>query len=142
MNMNINKYSKKDLIEIILIHYLKKDKFVEMNLNKISKQKLIDIIIDNSIYIYNYDELIKETLEIENFNNFLEIIFYNYMKFKNININIIKKIQNNNLLTSKDLQLIIHQYNLYIDCDINTIKKYNKIMSDIYNVINKNKIYK
>ena len=140
--MNINKYSKKDLIEIILIHYLKKDKFVEMNLNKISKQKLIDIIIDNSIYIYNYDELIKETLEIENFNNFLEIIFYNYMKFKNININIIKKIQNNNLLTSKDLQLIIHQYNLYIDCDINTIKKYNKIMSDIYNVINKNKIYK
>jgi hypothetical protein len=141
MNININKYTKKDLIDIILIHYLKKDKFVEINLNKISKQKLIDIIIDNNIYIYNYNELIEETLEIEKFNNLLETIFYNYMKFKNINITIIKKIQNNNLLTSNDLQLIINQYNLYIDCDINTIKKYNKIMSDISNVINKNKIY-
>ena len=137
----MNKYTKRDLIDIILIHYLKKDKYIETNLNKINKQKLIDIIITNNIYIYNNNELIEETLEIEKFNNLLEIIYYNFMKFKNININIIKQIQNNSLLTSFDLQAIITKFNLIIDNDIISIKNYNKIMSDISNVINKNKIY-
>ncbi len=137
----MNKYTKRDLIDIILIHYLKKDKYIETNLNKINKQKLIDIIITNNIYIYNNNELIEETLEIEKFNNLLEIIYYNFMKFKNININIIKQIQNNVLLTSNDLETIITKFNLIIDIDIISIKKYNKIMSDISNVINKNKIY-
>ena len=138
---NMNKYTKKDLIDIILIHYLKIDKFVEINLNKLNKQKLIDLIITNNIHIYNNIELIEETLEIEKFNNLLEIIYYNFMKFKNININIIKEIQTNSLSTSNDLELIINKYNLIIDSDIITIKNYNKIMSDISNVINKNKIY-
>ena len=138
---NMNKYTKKDLIDIILIHYLKIDKFVEINLNKLNKQKLIDLIITNNIHIYNNIELIEETLEIEKFNNLLEIIYYNFMKFKNININIIKEIQTNYLSTSNDLELIINKYNLIIDSDIITIKNYNKIMSDISNVINKNKIY-
>ena len=137
----MNKYTKKDLIDIILIHYLKIDKFVEINLNKLNKQKLIDLIITNNIHIYNNIELIEETLEIEKFNNLLEIIYYNFMKFKNININIIKEIQTNYLSTSNDLELIINKYNLIIDSDIITIKNYNKIMSDISNVINKNKIY-
>jgi len=138
---NMNKYTKKDLIDIILIHYLKIDKFVEINLNKLNKQKLIDLIITNNIHIYNNIELIEETLEIEKFNNLLEIIYYNFMKFKNININIIKEIQTNSLSTSNDLELIINKYNLIIDSDIITIKNYNKIMSDISNVINKNKFY-
>lgn len=137
----MNKYTKKDLIDIILIHYLKKDKFIETNLNKFSKQILIDIIIDNNIYIYNNNELIQETLEIEKFNNLLEIIYYNFMKFKNIDFNIIKNIQNNTIISSKDLEIIINTYNLIIDCDINIIKKYNKTMSDISNIINKNKNY-
>jgi len=138
---NMNKYTKKDLIDIILIHYLKQDKYIDINLNKLNKQKLIDIIITNNIHIYNNNELIEETLEIEKFNNLLEIIYYNFMKFKNININIIKQIQNNVLLTSNDLETIITKFNLIIDIDIISIKKYNKIMSDISNVINKNKIY-
>jgi hypothetical protein len=137
----MNKYTKKDLIDIILIHYLKQDKYIDINLNKLNKQKLIDIIITNNIHIYNNNELIEETLEIEKFNNLLEIIYYNFMKFKNININIIKQIQNNVLLTSNDLETIITKFNLIIDIDIISIKKYNKIMSDISNVINKNKIY-
>ena len=137
----MNKYTKKDLIDIILIHYLKQDKYIDINLNKLNKQKLIDIIITNNIHIYNNNELIEETLEIEKFNNLLEIIYYNFMKFKNININIIKQIQNNVLLTSNDLETIITKFNLINNIDIISIKKYNKIMSDISNVINKNKIY-
>ena len=54
---NMNKYTKKDLIDIILIHYLKIDKFVEINLNKLNKQKLIDLIITNNIHIYNIQYL-------------------------------------------------------------------------------------
>ena len=133
MTPNINKYSKKELIDIILIYYMKYNIKIEINLNKLNKNKLLDIINTQQIPIYNQIELVKEILDIEKYINNLEIIYYNYLKFKNIHINIIKNIQNNKFLTANDLDNIIKNNNLIIDTSIDNIKNYNKM---IYNISN------
>jgi len=131
----INKYSKKELIDIILIHFLKDGKIVETNLNKINKKKLIEIINENDINIHNKSMLIAETLEIEQYITNLEIIYYNFLKYKNINISFINDIKNNSSLTSKDLDDIIKTNSLIISDDINEIKKFNKMISQITEAI-------
>jgi len=128
-------YTKKELIDIILIHYLKNNNIIETNLNKLNKKKLISIINDSDIPIYDNSKLIQETIEIENYTNNLEIIYYNFMKFKNININIINYIKNNPSLTSHDLHIIIKNNSLIIKDDLNDIKKFNKMIFDISKAI-------
>jgi len=132
---NINKYSKKQLIDIIIIHYLKDGKIIETNLNKINKKKLISLIIDENISIYNNNKIIQETIEIENYTNYLEIIYYNFMRFNNIPLYLIKEIKNNKDLTSNDLFLIINENNLIIENDIYFMKKFNKMIFTISDAI-------
>jgi hypothetical protein len=113
---------------------------IEINLNKLNKNKLLDIINTQQIPIYNQIELVKEILDIEKYINNLEIIYYNYLKFKNIHINIIKNIQNNNFLNANDLDNIIILNNLIIDTSIDNIKNYNKMIYNISNALNNYKI--
>jgi putative ribosome biogenesis GTPase RsgA len=79
MTPNINKYSKKELIDIILIYYMKYNIKIEINLNKLNKNKLLDIINTQQIPIYNQIELVKEILDIEKYINNLEK--YNSSKY-------------------------------------------------------------
>lgn len=136
LNVNINKYTKRQLIDIILIYYLKEGKVVETNLNKLNKKKLIEIINENEISIYDNYKLMEETLEIERYTTNLEIIYYNFMKFKNIPIYIIKEIQNNPDLKAVDLEIIINANNLIIENDINEMTKFNKMIFTIAGAIN------
>jgi hypothetical protein len=136
LSVNINKYTKRQLIDIILIYYLKEGKVVETNLNKLNKKKLIEIINENEISIYDNYKLMEETLEIERYTTNLEIIYYNFMKFKNIPIYIIKEIQNNPDLKAVDLEIIINANNLIIENDINEMTKFNKMIFTIAGAIN------
>jgi len=140
--MNINKYTKKELIDIILIYYLKEGKVVETNLNKLNKKKLVNIINENEISIYNNYKLMEETLETERYTTNLEIIYYNFMKYKNIPIYIIKEIQSNSDLKSIDLEIIINANNLIIENDINDMIRFNKMIFSIAGAINKYNNYK
>jgi len=140
-NINVNKYTKRQLIDIILIYYLKEGKVVETNLNKLNKKKLIEIINENEISIYDNYKLMEETLEIERYTNNLEIIYYNFMKFKNIPIYIIKEIQNNADLKSIDLEIIINANNLIIEDDIDEMKRFNKMIFTIAGAINDYSVY-
>lgn len=129
-----NNLSKKQLINDIKIFFLKQGKICEGNIYNISKKKLIDIMIDNEIPHINNEKLKIEIEETEKFNYFLEIIYYNFMKYKNINIDIIKNIHINNNLNSNDLNNIIINNNLRMDGYITETKI---LVNDIYNSIDK-----
>jgi len=131
-----NKLTKKQIIDIINIHYLKKGIKIETNLKKLSKNKLIALIQEENIPILNDDELKIEIEENESFLVNLEIIYYNFMKYKNIPHSIIKDIKNNNDLTANDLQIIINDNNLKID-NIDYIRNFNKMILEISNIYNK-----
>jgi hypothetical protein len=136
MTSKLNKFTKKEIIEIINIYYIKNNINIEINLNKLSKTKLIDIINNENIPIINNNDLINETIETEKFNDYIEIIYYNFLKYKNIHYSIISYIKENyNSLSSTDLHNIIIKNNLIID-DINIVKNTNKMIVDISNIIN------
>jgi len=133
--VDYNNLSKRKLIDNIITFYLKNEQTIDININKISKQKLIDIIINNDIPIYNNNKLIDEIKETENYTKNLEIIYYNFIKYHNINYDIIFNIKNNNKLTSNDLRKIIEEHNLIIDIDIlNDDTPTNKIIVNLYKV--------
>ena len=135
MTSKLNKFTKKEIIEIINIYYIKNNINIQINLNKLSKNKLIDIINTENIPIINNNDLINETIETEKFNDFIEIIYYNFLKYKNIQPSIISYIKDNyNSLSSTDLNNIIINNNLIID-DINIVKNTNKMILDISNII-------
>lgn len=115
---DFTKLSKRSLIDNITTFYLKNGETIQDNIRKISKQKLIDIITDNNIPIYNDNKLIAEIKETEDYTAYLEIIYYNYIKYHNINYDIIYNIKINPHLTSNDLRDIIQKYNLIIDVDV------------------------
>jgi hypothetical protein len=110
-------------------------------MNKYTKRQLIDIINENEISIYDNYKLMEETLETERYTANLEIIYYNFMKFKNIPIYIIKEIQNNSDLTANDLEIIINANNLIIEDNIDDMKKFNKMIFTIAGAINEYSIY-
>ena len=99
-----SKLTKKQLINDINIFFLKQGKICEGNIYKISKRKLI------------------------------EIIYYNFMKYKNIDIDEIHKIHNNPNINSNDLNKIIIDYNLRMD---GFIKETKILVNDLYHSIDK-----
>lgn len=129
-----NKLSKKQLINDINIFFLKQGKESNCNLFKISKNKLINIMIENDIPHIDNEKLRNEIEETEKFNYYLDIIYYNFMKYKNIDIDEIKNLHNNFELTTNDLNTIIIKYNLKYDNNINETKE---LIKDLYNSMDK-----
>jgi hypothetical protein len=129
-----SKLSKKQLINDINIFFLKQGKICEGNIYKISKRKLIEIMIENEIPHIDNDKLKSEIEETEKFNYYIEIIYYNFMKYKNIDIDIIKNIHNNPNINSNDLNNIIINNNLRMD---GFIKETKVLIDDLYNSIDK-----
>lgn len=127
--------TKKQLIDIITVHYLKQGKIIETNLKKISKNKLKELILNEDITIVTDDKLKDEITETENYTSNLEIIYYNFLRFKSIPVSIITDIKNNPNLTSNDLKIIIDENNMYID-DIDKIRKFNKMILSITSIYN------
>jgi hypothetical protein len=119
--MNYSKLTKKELINDINIYYLKKGVYSD-NIYKISKCKLIKLIIENDIPHIDNEMLKKEIEETEKFNNFMEIIYYNFIKYKNISYEEIYKIKSNPNITSTELNEFIVKNNLTAKNDINEIK--------------------
>jgi hypothetical protein len=119
--MNYSKLTKKELINDINIYYLKQGVYSD-NIYKISKCKLIKLIIENDIPHIDNEMLKKEIEETEKFNNFMEIIYYNFIKYKNISYEEIYKIKNNPNITSIELNEFIVKNNLTAKNDINEIK--------------------
>ena len=135
-----SKLSKKQMINDINIFFLKQGKVCQGNIYKVSKSKLLEIIIDNDIPHINNDNLKYEIEETEKFNYYLEIIHHNFMKYKNIPVEVIRDIHKNSNLTAKDLEVIISDNNLIYDNDLNEIiELVNGIMSCI-NKYHKSKI--
>lgn len=128
------KLSKKELINDINIFFLKQGKICEGNIYKISKRKLIEIMIENEIPHIDNEKLKLEIEETEKFNYYIEIIYYNFMKYKNIDIDDIYKIHNNPNINSNDLNKIIIDYNLRMD---GFIKETKILVNDLYNSIDK-----
>jgi len=120
--MNYNKLTKKDLINDINMYYLKQGINCE-NIYKISKSKLIKIIIENDIPHIDNETLKKEIEETEKFNDYMDIIYYNFIKYKNISYEDIFKIKNNSNINSNDLKEFISKNNLKNCYNINGIKE-------------------
>jgi len=129
-----NKLSKKQLINDINIFFLKQGKICEGNIYKISKRKLIEIMIENEIPHIDNEKLKLEIEETEKFNYYIEIIYYNFMKYKNIDINEIKKIHNNPNINSNDLNKFIIDNNL---CMYGFMIETKTLVNDLYNSIDK-----
>jgi len=129
-----SKLSKKQLINDINIFFLKQGKICEGNIYKISKRKLIEIMIENEIPHIDNEKLKSEIEETEKFNYYIEIIYYNFMKYKNIDIDDIYKIHNNPNINSNDLNKIIIDNNLRMD---GFIKETKILVNDLYNSIDK-----
>ena len=119
--MNYSKLTKKELINDINIFYLKQGVYSD-NIYKISKCKLIKLIIENDIPHIDNETLKKEIEETEKINNFMEIIYYNFIKYKNISYDEIYKIKNKPDITSIELNDFIVKNNLTAKNDINEIK--------------------
>lgn len=128
------KLSKKQLINDINIYFLKQGKEIEGNIHKISKKKLIEIMIENEIPHIDNELLKTEIEETEKYNYYLDIIYYNFMKYKNIDIDIIKNIHMNYNLNSNDLNDIIINNNLIFDNYTNETKV---LINDLYISIDK-----
>jgi len=126
-----SKLSKKQLINDIKIFYLKQGKECE-GIFKISKSKLIDIIQENDIPHIDNDTLRKEIEETEKFNYYMNIIYYNFIKFNNISYDVISDIRGNPELNSNDLHNIIKDNNLQFGNDIDDIKT---LSLDLFNAI-------
>ncbi len=129
-----SKLTKKQLINDINIFFLKQGKICEGNIYKISKRKLIEIMIENEIPHIDNEKLKLEIEETEKFNYYIEIIYYNFMKYKNIDIDDIYKIHNNPNINSNDLNKIIIDNNLRMD---GFIKETKILVNDLYNSIDK-----
>ena len=128
-----SKLSKKQMINDINIFFLKQGKVCEGNIYKISKTKLWQIIVDNDIPHIDSKLLQLEIEETEKFNYYLEIIYHNFMKYKNISIEIIKNIHLDSSLKSNDLEKIIIENNLKYD---NDIKDFKELISKLVQSIN------
>lgn len=129
-----SKFKKNYLIDNIVIFYFKNGQIIS-NINRISKHKLIDIIIHNNIPIISKKQLKKEIAEKDLYISYLNIIYHNFMKYKNIDISIINDIRNNQNLTSQNLKKIIDKYHLINDNHYE-IRKTNELiveLSAIYN---------
>ncbi len=128
-----SKLTKKELINDINIFFLKQGKACEVNLYKISKSKLIEIVIENDIPHIDKDSLKTEIEETEKFNYYLEVIYYNFMKYKNVPIEVIRNLNKNSNLTTNDLYMIIQEHNLKFD---NHMKETSDLVSGMVKVLN------
>ncbi len=129
-----SKLTKRQLINDINIYFLKQGKTIETNIYKISKQKLIEIIIDNDIPHIDNETLKNEIEETELYNYYIDVIYHNFYKYKNVPIDIILDIKNNhNNYNSNLLKDIISKYNLKFENDMNEIKVLIKDLCKVYN---------
>lgn len=129
-----SKLTKKQLINDINIHFLKQGKTIETNIYKISKQKLIEIMVDNDIPHIDKETLKQEIEETERYNYYIDVIYHNFYKYKNISIDVILDIQkNHNNYNSNDLNKIISDYNLKFENDILDIKVLIQDLCRVYN---------
>lgn len=127
--------TKKQLIDVITVHYLKQGKIVETNLKKISKNKLRELINEEEIPVMDNQTLQAEIKETEEYTNNLEIIYYNFLRYKRIPVSLIIEIKNNQNLTSRDLWILIENHKMIVD-DIAFIKKTNKMILSIASIYN------
>jgi len=126
-----SKLSKKQLINDIKVFYLKQGKECE-GISKISKSKLIELIIENDIPHVDNETLKNEIQETEKFNYYMNVIYYNFIKFNNISYDIITNIRGNSQIKSSDLHKIICDNNLIYGNDMDEIKE---LSLDLFNVI-------
>lgn len=126
-----SKLSKKQLINDIKVFYLKQGKECE-GICKISKSKLIELIIENDIPHVNEETLKNEIQETEKFNYYMDVIYYNFIKFNNIPYDVISNIRANPDFKSNDLHKIITDNNLIYGNDMNEIKE---LSMELFNVI-------
>ncbi len=127
------KLTKKELINDINIFFLKQGKACEVNLFKISKSKLIEIVIENDIPHIDKDALKTEIEETEKFNHYLQVIYHNFMKYKNVPVEVIRDLNKNPNVTTKDLYAIIQEHNLKFD---DHMKETNDLVSGLVKVLN------
>lgn len=127
------KLTKKELINDINIFFLKQGKACEVNLFKISKSKLIEIVIENDIPHIDKDALKTEIEETEKFNHYLQVIYHNFMKYKNVPVDVIRDLNKNSNVTTKDLYEIIETHNLKFD---DHMKETNDLVSGLVKVLN------
>jgi hypothetical protein len=128
-----SKLSKKQLINDIKVFYLKQGKECE-GIMKISKSKLLEIVLENDIPHINNDTLKKEIEENEKAHYYMNIIYYNFIRFNKPSMNTIRNIQSNPNITAVELENIIKNDNLIFSNDIDDIKS---LVMDLFNSIHK-----
>jgi hypothetical protein len=114
------KLTKMELITSIHMHYFKKGMLCE-NLNKISKIKLLEIYIDNNIEYVNNEKIKDEILTVEKYNYLRNIIYCNFLKYENIQYDIIINIKSDT--KNEELEMIIKKYNLENEQSFSHIKE-------------------
>lgn len=127
------KLTKKELINDINIFFLKQGKACDVNLFKISKSKLIEIVIENDIPHIDKDALKAEIEETEKFNHYLQVIYHNFMKYKNVPVEVIRDLNKNSNVTTKELYEIIQTHNLKFD---DNMKETNDLVCGLVKVLN------
>ncbi len=132
-----SKLSKKQLINDIKVFYLKQGKECE-GICKISKSKLLELIFENDIPHIDNETLKNEIQETEKFNYYMNVIYYNFIKFNNISYDIINNIRGNSQIKSSDLHQIITNNNLNFGNDMDEIKELSlNLFNAIHNYCSK-----
>lgn len=126
VKINVENLSKKQMINDIEVFYLKQYKKID-NLRKMKKNELINIIEENDIPHITEDELKKQITEMNNYNNYVMIIKYNYIKYDLFSL---KSIDFDNL-TSNDLLKFIKDNKLDTNCDETSFNNISQLLSNL-----------
>jgi hypothetical protein len=124
------KITKKDLINSINIHYLKKGQLCQ-NLYKLSKKKLLEIYNDNNIDYVSTEQLKQEIVSVEQYNYLRDIIHCNFITYENIPYNVINSITSDT--TNEELEKIVKTYKLM---DNNNFKNIKEFVFEVYKSYN------
>lgn len=126
IKINIDSLSKKQMINDIEIFFLKQYKKID-NLKKMKRPELINIIEDNDIPHITETELKNQITEMNNYNKYVIIIKYNYIKYDLFSLSSIDF----DKVNSNDLLKFIEDNKLDINCDEISLDNINKLLGNI-----------
>jgi hypothetical protein len=125
-NIDLRNLSKNSLIQDIALHFLKQAKEIPFDVNVMKKQDLIDYIELHNITHYTPELLEKEIKMYADEDNAKKVIYYNMIRYDNVNIDDLCTERLVEYIQSNDLDQNMCHFN-----------EYAKLLSTIYNAYDK-----
>jgi hypothetical protein len=122
--INFKNVSKSNLFQDIEFHFLKQNKKIPTNFSKMKKSELIEYMEINDICHYTKEMLEKEVKKYHENITMKNIIYYNILKYDDIDVNEID-----------DLRTFIEEKNL--DTNIEHFTEYSALVQNLYTAYSK-----